>query len=237
MTVSINAPDFIENFDVAEMTVGVIGFGYVGQAIDNFFNNQCRTVVYDKFVKVKDTYKLDTLEDVIKQSHYIFVAVPTPMNKDGSCHTGIIESVLDDIKVVATANGRDVNEFICVIKSTVSPGFTKRMQEDSGLRVVFSPEFLTEKNSFADMENVSRVLIGGADEDTIPVLKLYERKLIHKAVLGANDNPTALEMVKLFANTLMMTKVLIANEVYQVCQKLDIDYSEVMLLMCLDQRI
>jgi len=233
---SINTPDFLDNFNVADMTVGIVGFGYVGQAIENFFNDQCRTVVYDKFKKVHDTYKLDTLEDVVRESNVVFLAVPTPMNKDGSCHTSIVESALSDIRIVAKSIDRDTSEFVIVIKSTVTPGFTKKMQQ-TGLRVVFSPEFLTEKNSFADLENTSRVLFGGDDEDTTIVVRFFQKKLQNKAVLGMADDPTTLEMVKLFTNTLLMTKVLIANEIFQVCRHLDVDYEEVMLLTCLDPRI
>lgn len=236
MTISINSSDFIENFDVSTMKVGIVGFGYVGQAIDNFFGNQCFTVTYDKSQDVKGTYDLDTLEEVVGVSHVIFVAVPTPMNKDGSCYTGIVESVLDDIKSTAVAVGRDTNEFIIVLKSTVTPGFTESMKS-KGLRVVFSPEFLTEANSFEDLENTTRVLIGGDDNDTLPVIKLFEKKLVSKAVLGTCDSSTTLEMVKLYANTLMAMKVSMANEMFAVCQKLGIDYNEVKSLMCLDQRI
>lgn len=231
---SINSPNFIENFDVSEMTVGIIGFGYVGRAIESFFSSECRTLVYDKEKKEVD---LDTLEDVVRESHLIFVCVPTPMNKDGSCYTGIVEGVLESIRTVAKTIDRDTNEFVVVIKSTVTPGFTKRQNGKGGLRVIFSPEFLTERNSIEDFEKTNRVLFGGDDEDTAVASKFFERKLAHRAFIVMCDDSTALEMVKLFTNAYLMTKVVFANEMYRVCSALGVNYDEVMNLACLDKRI
>lgn len=235
MTISINAPDFIENFDISEMTAGIVGFGYVGQAVESFLSSECKTRVYDKFKKKQ--FDLDTLEDVVRESQIIFVCVPTPMKKDGSCSTHIIESVLEDIKIVAQTVNRDVNEFVLVLKSTVWPGFTKEMNRKTGLRITFSPEFLTEANSIEDFENINRVLFGGADEDTIVPLKFFERKLANRAVLVSCDDSTALEMVKLFTNAFLTVKVMFGNEMFLVCKELGVDYNEVMTLACLDPRI
>ena len=235
MTTSINAPDFIENFDVSEMTAGIVGFGYVGQAVESFFSSECKTRVYDKFKQKQ--FDLDTLEDVVRESQIIFVCVPTPMKKDGSCSTHIIESVLEDIKIVAKNVNRDVSEFIIVLKSTVWPGFTKSMNKETGLRITFSPEFLTEANSIEDFENTNRVIFGGNDDDTIIPLKFFERKLMNRAVLASCDDATAIEMVKLFTNAYLTVKVMFANEMFLVCKELGVDYNEVMTLACLDPRI
>jgi len=232
---SINAPDFVENFDVSEMTVGIIGFGYVGQAIEAFLSSECNTRVYDKYKN--EDFHLDTLEDVVRESQLVFVCVPTPMKKNGECSTHIIESVLEDIKTVAKRIDRDTNEFVVAIKSTVWPGFTRYAGEKTGLRVIFSPEFLTEKNSIEDFAKTNRVLFGGAEEDTIVGAKIFERKLANRAVIATSDDSTALEMVKLFTNAFLMTKVLFANEMYQVCKALGVDYDEVKTLACLDTRI
>jgi len=229
--ISINAPDFVENFNVAEMTVGIIGHGYVGQAVEAFFSSVCRSYVYDKYDS-----KLDTLETVIKNSHVIFVCVPTPMNRDGSCHTGIVESVLDDIVATAERVERDVNEFVVVVKSTVWPGFTDKMREQKKLRIVFSPEFLTEKNSIQDFENTNRLLLGGQDEDALVIFKFFEKKLASRATIVQCDSSVA-EMTKLFANAMLTVKVMFANEMYFVCKELGINYEEVKTLACLDRRI
>lgn len=232
MTISINDLDFIENFDITKMAVGIIGFGYVGQAVESFFTSECKSYVYDKF---KDG--LDTLEDTVKNSHVIFVCVPTPMNKDGSCHTNIIESALSDIVLAATNLDRDLNDFVVVIKSTVRPGFTDEMREKLKLRLLFSPEFLTEASSIQDFENVNRVILGGDLEDARVVYKFFARKMDPKGVQIAQCESNVAEMVKLFTNTFLAIKVTFGNEIYQICEKLGIGYEEVMNLACLDNRI
>lgn len=228
---NINSPSFVENFVMEENCVGIVGNGYIGKAVAHFFQNDCITLVYDKFDP-----SLHTLEQVVEDSNIIFVAVPTPMNKDGSCHTGIVESVLMDIKNVADAKEISLNEFIVVIKSTITPGFTQQMKEKYNMRVVFSPEFLTEANSIQDFENTNRVLLGGSEEDAKIVFKFFEKKLDGKAYVVQCDSKVA-EMVKLFANGILATKVIYGNEMYQLCQKLNVDYNEVKVLACLDQRI
>lgn len=230
--VSINDDDFLDEFNIHDMTVGLVGFGYVGQAIESFFSNKCRTYVYDKYKE-----NLDTLTDVVQNSQVVFVAVPTPMNKNGSCNTDIVFSVLEDIKNEANSIGRSVDEFVVVLKSTVEPGFTERSRLQTGLRLVFSPEFLTEANSIEDFKNTNRVLFGGRESDCVVVRQFFMKGLQPNAILGVCDNSTTLETVKLFANAMLATKVVFGNEMYELCQKLNIDYSEVMLLSSLDPRV
>jgi len=231
---SINDKEFVAKFDINEAVVGIIGFGYVGQALEAFFQSECRTRVYDKY-RHDLSLAIDTLNEVVEEAGIIFVCVPTPMNKDGSCHTGIIESVLDDIETASFDVGRDPQEFVVIVKSTVPVGFTDKMNEVRPLRVVFSPEFLTEKNSIDDLENTNRIIVGGDLEDARVVYKYFERKMESRGDVVSCEASEA-ELVKLFANGLMMTKVLFANEMYQICQKLGANYNIVKTLACYDPR-
>lgn len=232
----INSTDFLKTFDIKNGTVGLVGHGYVGKAVENFFKKATKVVVYDK---VKE---MDTLEDVVSQAQIIFVCVPTPMRKDGSCHTGIVESVIEDIKTTANTIGRDLSSFVLVVKSTVYPGFTEDMQEKHfDMRITFSPEFLTEKNSLNDFENQNRVIIGGDEQDSLVVFKFFQgvmpQKVDEDRVLLVQCNPTTAEMTKLYTNGILMTKILFSNEIYLMCQKLGVEYEEVRVLACLDRRI
>lgn len=234
--IDINSDTFIENFDISKGTIGLLGHGYVGTAVDEYFKKVCKVVVYDKAMQ------LDTLEDVVSQAEVIFVCVPTPMRKDGSCFTGIIEAAVDDIVKEAARIGRNLDSFIVVIKSTVSPGFTESLQyKYHDMRLVFCPEFLTEKNSIADFENMNRVILGGSQEDARVVYKYFEgrnpQRCLDGRLLVAQCSSTTAEMAKLFTNGILATKVIFSNEIYQMCQKLGIDYEEVRVLACLDSRI
>lgn len=235
--IDINDSNFLINFAPGEATVGVIGHGYVGKAVEYFFERVCRVLVHDKAKPA-----LKSLEDVVRESELIFVCVPTPMRKDGSCYTGIIEEVLQCIIDTAKRIGRDLNSFIVIVKSTVRPNFTKDMKaRHEGLRLLFSPEFLTEANSLQDFVNTNRVIFGGDVDDARIAFKYFEARLSDKverdAVTILACDPTVAEMVKLYTNGILMTKVLFSNEIHQVCQKLGIEYEEVRVLANLDHRI
>jgi UDPglucose 6-dehydrogenase len=184
---------------------------------------------------------MGTLTDVVSKAELIFVCVPTPMRKDGSVHTGIVESVIKDIVDEAVRLGRATDTFVVVVKSTVYPGFTNDMKKKYPVRLVFSPEFLTEKNSVGDFENTNRILLGGDQEDGRVAFKFFEARLYDKIMLNqvlvAVCRPQEAEMTKLFTNGILMTKVLFCNEIYQLCQAMKINYEEVRALATLDRRI
>lgn len=243
---SINHEKFFETFDdhsPDHWTVGQVGFGYIGTAVYELFRNDFTLRVYDKARP-----ELDSLERVVSDSHVIFVAVPTPMERDGSCHTGIVESVLQDIQNAALKVERDLEDFVVVIKSTVPPGFTARMSERFALRLLFSPEFLTEKNSVSDFRDSSRVILGGNPEDASVVYKFFERVWVDRLHHNYTDHPagpvniiccdsTTAELVKYFTNVYLTTVVMFANEFNSVCRALDVDYDVVKTLALLDSRI
>lgn len=252
--IDIQSPTFIQDFDVSKATVGQVGYGFIGNAVVELFRPHVdRVIVYDKagyegrplFKKVE---LASSLEHVVVGSEVIFVAVPTPMRPSGECHTGIVESVLQDIQNVAVSIGRPLDSFIVVIKSTVPPGFTQRMQDKYVLRLLFSPEFLTEANSVRDFKTTNRVLLGGEFEDAQIVFKYFEGVWPDRQLGTYVDhpdgpvhiihcNPTAAEMVKLSTNVHLASKVLISNELYLICERVGVDYDEVKTLTQLDRRI
>lgn len=235
--IDINSPDFVESFVPSKATVGVIGHGYVGKAVEYFFQTMCKVLVHDKAKP-----EMCGFTQVIASSEVVFVCVPTPMRNDGSCYTGIVEEILQKIVGEAAALGRNLDTFIVVIKSTVSPGFTDSQKEKfPGLRLVFSPEFLTEANSLQDFVNTNRVILGGDVEDGRVLFKYFEgrlsEKVQHDQVTIAACSPLVAEMVKLTTNGALMTKVLFFNEIYQICEAYGLNYEEIRVLSCLDRRI
>ena len=241
--IDINATDFIQSFDMKRATIGLVGHGFVGRAIDAFFRDENGQPKCGKIlINDKAKPELSTLEEVVRESEVIFVAVPTPMRKDGSCYTGFVEEVLGHINVTAKEMQRNLDSFVVVVKSTVYPGFTEDMQNRFlPMRVCFSPEFLTEKNSVHDFKTTNRIIVGGDTEDALVVCKYFaeaDRPRVDdgRRVILATDSTTA-EMVKLYANGMLTAKVMFSNEVYQVCEKLGVKYDEVRLMACLDPRI
>lgn len=209
--------------------IGIIGQGFVGNAVYQKFSSFYEVFTYDL-----DKDKCNSsLSDVIFKCETIFVCVPTPMKKDGSCDTSIIESILGEVDLLA--DNLETKRTI-IIKSTIPPGTTARFNNRyDSLSIVFNPEFLTERNAVADFENQDRIIIGGPRPTTTEVKTLFS-KVFPKAHIIKTDSTHA-EMVKYTTNTFLATKISFANEIYQLCGKLDIDYDKVIEYATLDDRL
>lgn len=239
----INATDFMKEFKISGATIGVVGHGFVGKAVDEFFKGKCNILVHDKAKP-----ELNSLKEVVAGAEVIFICVPTPMRKDGSCYTGFVEEVIRNVKETAQGLNRNLDSFVLVVKSTVYPGFIEDMQDKFlPMRIVFSPEFLTEKNSVQDFKNTNRIIVGGDEDDALIVCKYFAEADPDKLLpsegglppqrLILHTDPTTAEMVKLFANGILAAKVIFSNEIYLICEKLGVRFDEVRALACLDQRI
>ena len=123
-----------------------------------------------------------------------------------------------------------------VIKSTIPPGTTEKWNKKyESLNIVFNPEFLTEANAVSDYENQTRIILGGVRPATTELKQIFS-KVFPKAHIIKTDSTHA-EMVKYLTNTFLSVKVSFANEIYQVCDKLNIDYDKVVEYATLDDRL
>ena len=207
--------------------IGVIGQGYVGTAIKLGFQDHYDVLTYDKFDLGKSTHS--KISDIVEETEVIFVCVPTPMRKDGTCYTGIVEEVISEIN--ETANGH-----IVVIKSTVPPGTTDKFNHEfSNVTVIFNPEFLTEENFLDDFKNQNRIILGGSRKGTNKLRQIYS-KVFPKATIVKTGDKHA-EMVKYFTNCFLATKVSFANEMYSICEQIGIDYDKVVEYATYDERL
>ena len=208
--------------------IGIIGQGFVGNAIYQKFKNYFDVHTYD----LDESKSNDTKENVIHQQ-YLFLCLPTPMNTDGSCNVDILERQLENIDLIA--DNHEVVKTV-VIKSTISPGTTEKWNKKyEALNIVFNPEFLTEANAVEDFNNQNRIILGGPRPATTELRRLYS-KVFPKAHIIKTDSTHA-EMVKYLTNSFLATKVSFANEIYQVCEKLNIDYDKVVEYATLDDRL
>jgi UDPglucose 6-dehydrogenase len=100
---------------------------------------------------------------------------------------------------------------------------------------VYNPEFLTERNAVKDYENQSRIILGGNTSATT-LLKSIFNKVFPDAKIVKTDSTHA-EMVKYLTNTFLSVKVSFANEIYQLCKVMDIDYDKVIEYAVYDERL
>lgn len=205
--------------------IGIIGHGYVGQAVEYGFKENNNIFIYDKF---KET---DSLKKVIKNSEFIFICLPTPFKKT-RIDLSIINKILKKITPLTSNTDK-----IIIIKSTVIPGTARNYAKLYPLsKFCSNPEFLTQATFLQDFVNADRIIIGADNEEIkTRVTNLYKQKFPSIPIF--NTDLTSAEMAKYMANTFFATKVLFANEISDLCQKLNINYNEVKQMVLADKRI
>tara|TARA_B100000965_G_scaffold217308_1_gene181899 strand:- start:728 stop:1549 length:822 start_codon:yes stop_codon:yes gene_type:complete len=201
--------------------VGVIGFGFVGESQAFAFSPTSNIKIYD----IDPLRSTHSIKEVLT-SDFVFVCVPTPMNKDGSQDKSSIIDVFRKAKKGP----------VYIIKSTVLPGTTKELKSEfPELDIVFSPEFLTERTSKLDMITQSRIIFGGNSNLTKKVEKLFKVRFKSRHYIHTDSNTA--EFIKYMNNTFFATKVSIMNEFFRLSRKLDIDWETALYGFAADQRI
>lgn len=215
------------------MIIGIIGQGFVGTAVREGLKHFYETYVFDLDPKVCPTEMLLPLKDIVEKCDIIFQCLPTPMKRSGECDLSIVRSSLDNLNQFALELNKSP---IVVIKSTVPPGTCEELNNNfEHLNIVFSPEFLTEANSIEDFKNQNRIIIGGPRPYTDQVKSMFRKAFPHIPIVKTGYKTS--EMVKYFINNYLSVKVSFANEMYQICSALDIDYDKVTEYALFDQRI
>lgn len=212
------------------MKIGIIGNGFVGNATGLFKSEGVQVLIYDKDPNRRDPPSTELID--FFDCDFVFVCVPTPMNDDGSCHTQIVESCVYELSMVGV---RDEN---IIVRSTVPVGFCE------SLGVHFMPEFLTESNWVEDFKS-NKAWVFGADSVFNTLAKSKFRDLISLAKsFGSIENDDIYfcsskeaELTKLTRNAFLATKVSFFNEIYDYCEKEEVDFNTVAELTSLDKRI
>ena len=211
------------------MKTAIIGCGMVGGALARVIDNP---ILYDP------PKGIGNIDDV-NECDVVFICVPTP----SECDLTIMEDVISKLKLTKiyhhpVEDPQDIEEKgkIVVIKSTVLPGTTDYFQEKYPQhKFLFNPEFLTEATADQDMKYPDRQLIGYTDRsftvagDIMLMLPLapFER------IVPAKEA----EMAKYYNNAWFSTKVIFANQIYDICKATGIDYDKVRDMAAADKRV
>jgi len=207
--------------------IGIIGHGFVGQAISFGFSPVVPINIYDKDPLVST----NTLEETVNDSDIVFVSVPTPMRSDESIDLSIVNSVFGEINRV---NKRTDN--VIVLKSTVVPGTTDSLIEKyPNLNIVFNPEFLTERKAKFDFLNQARVVLGGDRKYTDKVAEIYNLRFKSPRIIFTDTNTA--ELIKYFNNVFFAVKVSFANEMKRVCDSIGANWEQALAGFVSDSRV
>jgi UDPglucose 6-dehydrogenase len=201
--------------------LGVIGNGFVGEAISFAFSSVAEMYVYD----TDSSRCLNDIESV-HNCDFVFVCVPTPMFEDGS----------QDLSYVESSFEKATDGPIYILKSTVLPGTTNILSKRyPNFKITFSPEFLTERTAKLDMLTQSRIIIGGESKLTEKVKTLFDQRFKNKNIIQT-DSKTA-ELIKYMNNTFFATKVSIMNEFKLLCDKIGANWDDALRGFVSDSRI
>lgn len=213
-------------------SIGVIGKGFVGSAVAFGFSEatgwNAEIRIYDK----DQSKSLNSLEDTVNNSDFIFVSVPTPAKRNGDIDLSILNNAISDIASVI-----ENKDNIVLVRSTVSPGTTREMQDKfPELRIVFNPEFLTERSAKFDFINQTRVILGGDSNYTSKVRDLYKQRFGEFLPVVETTFETA-ELIKYMNNLFFATKVSFLNEMFHISDKVGANWEDAINGFILDARI
>ena len=248
------------------MNICVIGVGYVGlvtgacfaefgikvTCVDNDRDKitglqQGKIPIYEpgleelvlKNVREKRLQFTDNLEEGVKHSLVVFIAVGTPSDKKGRAD-------LRYVKEVAEAIGRTMDGYkIVVTRSTVPVGtgqlisriVRQHQKKKQAFDIVSNPEFLREGSAIEDFMHPNRVVIGAQSDQAVAIMKdLYSPLYLIETPFVITGVETA-EMIKYASNAFLATKISFINEMANICERVGADVHQVARGMGLDQRI
>jgi len=246
------------------MKVAVVGTGYVGLVAGACFattGNTVRCVDIDqgKIDRLKrgeipiyepglEDIVLDgvrkerllfstNLDEAVKASEIIFIAVGTPPNEDGSAD-------LQHVLAVAEGIGKAMDGFKVVVdKSTVPVGTASKVKEtiqkftQYDVAVVSNPEFLKEGDAVNDFLKPDRVVLGSDDERAREMLDRLYRPFVRTGAPIIHMDVVSAELTKYAANAFLATKISFMNELSKLCEKIGADIESVRSGISSDQRI
>jgi UDP-N-acetyl-D-glucosamine dehydrogenase len=243
----------LENFRSGELTLGVVGLGYVGLPLAvEVAHSGIRVIGFDVSSRVVDIVNSGTshiqdiegsevakarkaglLEATVDMSRMaecdaISICVPTPLSKTRDPDISFILSATE-----AVAQSLRKGQLI-VLESTTYPGTTRDVMlpvlERSGLKagkdffLCFSPERVDPGNAVWKTKNTPKV-IGGVTESCSRVGAAFYERFIDTMVTVSSAE--AAEMTKILENTFRAVNIGLVNETAMIADRLGVDIWEV----------
>lgn len=178
----------------------------------------------------------------IDHGRFIFIAVGTPPNEDGSSDLKYVEQVASTIGETMTKPAIVIN------KSTVPVGTADRVREiirtkldergvDVSFDVVSNPEFLKEGAAIDDFQRPDRIIVGAESAESIEAMRqLY-------APFNRNHNRfmvmdiRSAELTKYAANAMLAAKISFMNEIANIAERVGANIESVRVGIGSDERI
>ena len=244
----------LNKIDNREITVGVVGLGYVGLPLAvekakagfktigfdvqkakvdlvNAGSNYIGDIVDDDLKHIVESGMLRATNDFsfVRDVDFIAICVPTPLDEHQQPDISYVRSSAEEIAKHMTKGT------MVVLESTTYPGTTeellKPILETSGLKcgedfyLGFSPERVDPGNKQFKTKNTPKV-VGAIGEDAREVIAAMDRAVLEGDVYEVSS-PAIAEMEKILENTYRNINIGLANEMAILCNRMGIDYWEV----------
>lgn len=205
------------------MSVGIIGIGFVGDAIQHSLTQKKINL------KLYDKYKnggIGKPEDIL-DTQILFLCLPTPFCQEKKTYD--ITPLIETCEYLAEKDYQGT----VVIKSTVTPGTSQMLNDKYKLDIIHNPEFLTARTAREDFHNQKHIVLGLTKNVRFLnhelLIEFYHQNYPEAEItIGSSEES---EAMKLFVNSFYATKVQIFNEFYQLSQKLGADYNAIRNMM------
>ena len=225
----------------------VIGVDIVDSKI-NLINNGKPTIIekdidkiiYEQWKKGRISATKDYIQTV-KDTEISIICVGTPSTNEGHLN---LKYIYNTSKQIGECLRKKEGFHIIVIRSTVLPGTNRKVgkiiEEVSGKKrnrhfaVVSNPEFLREGTAVQDYYNPAITVLGSDNIEAIQIMKDIYKDI--NAPIEETEIEVA-EIIKYVNNSFHALKISFANEVGNICKKMNIDSHKVMELFCKDTHL
>ena len=182
------------------ITVGIIGCGFVGGALKAWLEKN------NKEVKVVVSDPPKGMNDDISGADVYFLQIHVPTEDNGTQDLTLMTKLISQLP--------DKPVFI---RTTILPGTSERLSKETGHKVYFMPEFLTERTHIEDFERQPMVFTGEVDL----LSRIFKgKKFVRMSSLEA-------EITKYAHNVFGAYKVTYFNAVYDYCRRMGADWTNV----------
>ena len=212
------------------MKIGVVGLGYVGlvtaAVLANHDNEIIGIDVSAERVNKLNSHNLPIFEPELgnridsagsrsmfstdysdlTECSGVFICVPTPNNETGIDLSFVVAAAKEISKVVPNS--------ALIIKSTVTPGTARLINNLTGMKVTSNPEFTREGSAVYDTEHPDRIVIGGNDPQVCRDIWKFTNA---PAIITTNENA---ELIKYASNAFLATKITFINQIADLCEKI-----------------
>ena len=199
------------------MTTAIIGYGWVGQAMKKLFPE---ALIYNH-----RAHNLLSEQKKINECEVSFICVPTPnLSFDEENPGSFINEGRLDTSIVEECVAWCKSPLI-IIRSTVNPGTCDYLSKKYNKKLVFMPEYLGESPAHPMLDPKTRpfLIIGGQPESRRITIELFSTVYNANITIRQVTNYEA-EVIKLSENRAIAFKVAQCQELYDVCEKADLDY-------------